>query len=249
MIRIVSLPVLFLLAIPAGAQLTGCNPIATTKGFKVVLDDITLGGGNSTEGQTLMNRLQFKLETTLEQLAVETDAPLTVLRCAGRRPRGAGDFAPAIVSRLNANDVLVELWGSVYPRTPILMEALVSFALVPVREYAPAQVAGVYTITYPKQPGRSPDLVELLAREHEFNAFLSVSLGVKLMKSGRHAEALRFLCRGHLSLQEAAKHNPGATPLLQYVVGLVEENRKQAPELAALRRLSPLSGGRNAVCP
>jgi len=249
MSRVLFLPLLFGLNAPAGAQLTGCNPIATTRGFKVVLDDISLSGGNTAEGQRLMDRLKFKLETTLEQLTVETDAPLTVLRCAGRRPSGAGDFAPAVVSRLNANDVLVELWGSVHPKTPAVMEALVSFALVPVRTYAPTQVAGIYTITYPKQPGRSPDLPEMLAREHDFNAFLSVSLGVKLMKSGRHADASRFLCRGHLLLQEAAKQNPGAAPLLQYVTSLVEENRKQAPELAALRRLSPLAGGRNAVCP
>ncbi|HUS07273.1 MAG TPA: hypothetical protein VMZ52_13285 [Bryobacteraceae bacterium] len=179
-------------------QLVDCR--TSDAGYKVYLDDVAYSGPKTLrmpDAKDFMNRLRFRLKNGMEQMKAETRLPLTVVRCEGRQPGDENDFNLRLVDALNSRDVLLEVWGSIIPGAGRPFEALIGFALIPVRFYerGSSDIPGVYAVRYLIR-SKLDDAAELLGDALELRAFVSLAAGIKAHKQKKYNEAYDCLCDG-----------------------------------------------------
>ncbi len=239
-------------AAPATAQIVPCSGIQD-RGFKILFDDIFDAAGGAAS--PLMTSLIFRVSTNLEQLQVESGLPLKVIRCAKRRPSDPSDFNRPLVEQLNARQVVVEVWATTAQATdgtgaPI-HEATVGYVLVPVRfdEFTLGQPAGAFLVSRQAKSVTSVDeLVRLVDQSGELAAYVTVSTGVKLLRSKEYDQARKQLCDAETLLTRAAGPTPGARDkaLLGYVQRLasdVVDQAKKDPAYSGVLKALPVSAG------
>lgn len=252
-------------ALPGSADLRECRGVATA-GYKVLLDDIPPLGAEPppAELKRFMKELEFKVSTTLEQLGLEAGPGirLVVVRCENRQPEGEGDFSKRLVDGLNAQDVVLELWGNTNGGTDEqgkrYHEAFIGYALIPVRfyEFDSGDPAGVYTVRHRKEVTASTgEVLDLFAQATELSAYAAIGVGTKSMKVHDYDRALQYLCKSELLLKQAGTA-PGASQgsLLNYVrrlaVETVAKARQDPTYTGAIKLLStpqasaPCTGGK-----
>lgn len=231
-----SLALIVFLSIQAYGQMAECSGI-TRGGYKVLLDDIVIAqsAGNTSNDIIVMDRLQNSLRTNLRKL--DTDAPsrISVVRCVKRKPRDGTDFVPDLVSRLNQNGVLLEVWGNTEsrmdPSGQTRHAAYMYYALVPLlADQARNRILdGVRRIEYTAKLGPA-ETFDVFEQASEIRPFILLNLGIKLLVTNKYNLAKECFCKaeGLLSEGGAVQAKSPHNDILRYVQDLSMETVERA---------------------
>jgi hypothetical protein len=163
-----------LVAANARAQLQTCTDVNATAGYKILLDDIRFNSGaTSAQDAVLMDLLKFQLNN---RLADTTRYKL--IRCAGRNPSETS-FAPLILEGLINRDVVLEVWGEVFPANAGMHRVFLTYAMLPLPQ---TNVSPFLQRQYQPKVGTSPDdLINWLANLTELSAYAMVARAIRLL--------------------------------------------------------------------
>jgi hypothetical protein len=230
----------------AEAQIRPCAGVAEP-GFKILLDDIAASGGTPSP---LVDLLAARLDANLEQLRVESGPTVKVLRCVNRRPASTAAFTRPLVQDLNAQRVVLEVWGTtaqVEAEGEKYHEAAIGYVVVPIRfhEFASAEPPGAFVVPRRvKSLATLDDLVRLVDQAGALSAYAAVGAGTRLLRSLEYDKARAQLCKAQ-TLLEALDAGPGApnASLLGYVRRLASDTvaaaRADANYRGPLKALPP----------
>lgn len=237
MTRLVAVAVLLLSPALAAAQIVECRGVADQPGFKVLLDEITqldAAGARVAGDPILMGSLDFAVRSMLAPVAAQV-ARLEVVRCANRRPRSGADFDEPLVQRLDDSDALLEVWGSLRPKSGPVPghDVLLGFLLVPARraELSAGEPPGVYeSVTRTESADPLESLLGIFEQSSTLVGYASMALGLRSFRAGRHEEAYAFLCGGVFHLWPVASAPPEARhrPLVDHALTQAREAAKKA---------------------
>lgn len=257
----------------APAQLPDCQPGPQlgASGFHVYLDAVSFARGSlmdDPELGALMEQLRFKLESNFEVATFDQPTPdratgprpeLAFWSCQNRKPTSAAQFSESLIESLDRNDVILELWGQLDARNQggvvTSRKAMIRYILVPVLKEDARRLrdAGSQDVEYTRDPATGK-LVDLLEQSVELDAFVAVGVGVNLLRNDEYDEALQYLCKALIILEQPTglKENRRAA-LVEYLKekarGTVLEARKDTQYEGALKDLidpdhpCPCTGG------
>lgn len=248
---------------PVHAEIVDCSGVTTTSGYKILLDELSYSRdifSSDNELRLFLERLRFKLQTKLESLRLEETTRLNVLQCRGRRPVDESEFSRGIVDALNSRDVLIEVWGTLDANVEDHeirdRVALIGYAVIPVRYYenASATLPGIYIVRYSKQSfGPTKAFLDMLGQAIEFDAFTAVAFGVKSFKVHNYDQALQYLCKADILLNESTRQPSGESdPKRKALIAYV---RRVAGDCVSAARADPNYQGairlllKNGPCP
>jgi hypothetical protein len=225
----------------AAGQIVECRGVADQPGFKVLLDEITqldAAGARVPGDPILMGSVDFAVRSALAPVVAAVR--LEVVRCVNRRPRSGTDFDEPLVQRLDDSDALLEVWGSLRPKSGGVPghDVLLGFLLVPARrdELSSGRPPGVYeSITRTESADPLESLLGIFEQSPTLVGYASLALGLRSFRAGRHEEAYGFLCDGVFRLWP-----PGSTPPADPRQRLlVDHALARAREAATAARRSP----------
>jgi hypothetical protein len=216
-----------LLFAPAvAAQLMPCPEVGNVSDMKVVLDAVYF---NPPVGRSQdvfpMQRLTANLQSQLSALRTDLGAVTEVVVCATRKPSGESDFTQPQTDQYNASRVVLEVWGTVAAPSPAggsKPRATVGFVVVPLRYYeyfqnsnAASRMSGVYLSDYSV---RSSKLANLLEQSSDFKAYVTLGIGLKLLREHSFDGAKKSFCRAQYFMQPGGKTpaDPAQVLLLDY---------------------------------
>lgn len=210
----------------ASAQMVACTGVAEP-GYKVLLDDITPGG---SESSPLMLPLRDRISANLEQLKTETGLKLKIIRCPKRRPVDPADFRRLLVQDLTARQVVLEIWGTTAVVTnagETYHEATIGYALVPIKfyEFDATEPDGAFLVSRRAKSVSSVDqLIAIVDQAGVMAAYASLSAGTKLLRGQSYDDARKYLCKAE-SLMAALRPAPASADdeLLKYARRLARE--------------------------
>ena len=203
-------------------NLQPCDAVRAVSGYKVLLDEIKFNAGQMAQSdQLLMDLLKFQLRNRLEAMDSDLNIRYRLIRCPGRMPEGPTSFPPDIANDLVNRDVVLEVWGAIFPRSQGHREVWLNYAMLPLGTSANA----FFLRKYEPPAGASPDqLVDWLAKAklNELSAYALVARAVRMVaNSGPRAfdQANIDLAIAASSLRAAFGPAPTApqTQLLQYI--------------------------------
>jgi hypothetical protein len=203
--------VLFSTPTTVSAQLTPCGNLEGSE-YKVLLDDITDASGSALP---LLHTLASRVDFNLEQLRTESGLPLTVVRCAKRRPQDPAEFTRPIVQRYAARRVVLEVWGSTVQETEggaAEHVAALGYMLMPVRlyEFDAANRLGAVRVERRARSVTSADaLAGLVDDAGRMSAYVALSAGAKLLRELEYDRARSQACKAAAILGRAT--GPGTT--------------------------------------
>ena len=243
---IVYLSLMFLNGTSAHAEITPCRKVAQVEGLKVMLDEIYFLASPGTQPSGVsMQALVWKVSRQIRALKTELGASaerFELVPCAGRKPSSESDFTRDQVSQLNAQRVVLEVWGVLESATGASPEsspqALVGFAIIPLRFYEhfemnTADMPGVYMSEYPFDITKPETLLE---QSSDFKTYFTIGIGLKFFKERIYNSALKSFCQAQHSLQPGGNKptEPEKIALLGYV-------RKMAKTVVEDARKGPVS--------
>jgi hypothetical protein len=202
---------LFSTPAPAGAQLTPCGNLEGSE-YKVLLDDITDASGSALP---LLHTLASRVDFNLEQLRTESGLPLTVVRCAKRRPQDPAEFTRSIVQRYAARRVVLEVWGTTAQETgggASEHVAALGYMLMPVRlyEFDAANRLGAVRVERRASVTSAEALAGLVDDAGRMSAYVALSAGAKLLRELEYDRARSQACKAAAILGRAT--GPATTP-------------------------------------
>src|ERR1051326_378997 len=160
-----------------------CTDVNTTTGYKVLLDEIRFNSGASgTQDRQLMELLKFQLRNRFENIDDTPAARYKLIRCAGRIPDGEASFPTMIADDLVNRDVLLEVWGEVFPASAGKQRVFLNYAMLPLPE---ATSGRFLQRQYQPKVGSSPDeIVDWLANLNELTAYAMVARSMRSLNIG-----------------------------------------------------------------
>ncbi len=226
------LPILVLASVSLWAQsLPTCTKLSGP-GFKVVLDDVRLNGGEGSastpQDEIFMTRLNYMLDTRFHD--PRFSAIMMPVRC--NRYPNKSLFDHGALETLNDNNVVLELWGDVLPYRPGTQQAFINYVLVPVRyvEFGSSD-RGIYTVPHSVPSGSgAEELLHLFTQGNELTAYALVSLGFKQLRNSQFDAAKKNLTEGQFQLTRVFGRTPDQDQrtLLSYVHERVCDTVRQA---------------------
>jgi hypothetical protein len=220
---------LFIFSNEATAQITPCTKVTQVEGLKVMLDDIYFLATSGTQPTSLsMQALAWKVSCQIRALKAELGASsqqFELIPCLGRKPGSESDFTRDQVSQLNAQRVVLEVWGVLQNSagaTPASSpQALVGFAVIPLRFYEhfetnTGDMPGVYMAEFPFDIAKPETLLE---QSGDFKTYFTIGLGLKFYKEKIYNSALKSFCQAQHSLQPGGikPTDPDKVALVDYV--------------------------------
>ncbi len=187
-----------------------CTEMNTVIGYKILLDDIRFSS-SATDAQEkqLMDLLNFQLQTRLEGLDQDPAIRYHLVRCIGKFPEGETSFPPTTMQGLVNRDVVLEVWGEIFPPSGGKHNVFVKYAMLPL---STASVSPFLQRQYHPRVGSSPDeMAEWLANLDELDSYATVARAVRLLSlegPAAYDSANRDLRAASDSLRRAF----GATP-------------------------------------
>jgi hypothetical protein len=215
------------------ADIVACSGLdAHSKDYKILLDEITyIGNPDAPIDERVlefaMKRLKGSLQMALQELQLQQDVQIKVVRCEKRKPEDS-DFAPDLTETLGRRGVLVEVWGDVLSPEAAgtaTCEAIVKYVLIPVRTRdgnAPAFHEAKYSS---ELTGAADRLLDLFAGTPELRAFAAIGAGLDRLAVKEYDLARKFLCRADGLLRV---NRPADDALLVYVEGISRDVLKSA---------------------
>lgn len=161
-------------------QLETCSEVNSISGYKILLDDIRFNlGSTDTQDRQLMDLLKFQLGNRLENLVDEPAARYRLIRCTGRVPQGESSFPPLILQGLVNRDVVLEVWGEVFPASAGKHRVFLNYMMFPLPALT---VSPFLQRAYQLRAGSSADdIVDWLANLNELSAYAMVARAVRLL--------------------------------------------------------------------
>jgi len=190
-----------------------CTDVNSTTGYKVLLDDIRFNSGaTDAQDKQLMDLLKFQLKNRFEDLGDSPDARYKLIRCSGRIPDGEASFPPMIVDGLVNRDVVLEIWGEVFPSSAGKHRVFLNYAMLPL----PANTSARFLQRQyqPKVGSSADDIVDWLANLNELTAYAMVARAVRSLATGgpsAYDGAKADLETASSSLRTAFGDSPSAT--------------------------------------
>jgi len=175
--------ILFLSAGLPAQDLQLCTDVNSITGYKVLLDDIRFNSGaTDAQDRQLMDLLKFQLRNRFESLGDTPDARYKLIRCSGRIPDGEASFPPMIADGLVNRDVVLEVWGEIFPSSAGKHRVFLNYAMLPL----PANTSGRFLQRQyqPKVGSSADDIVEWLANLNELTAYAMVARAVRSLTTG-----------------------------------------------------------------
>lgn len=220
---------LFTVSNEASGQITPCTKVTQVEGLKVMLDEIYFLATSGTQPTSLsMQALSWKVSCQIRALKAELGAStqqFELVPCLGRKPGSESDFTRDQVSQLNAQRVVLEVWGvlqnSAGTTPQASPQALVGFAIIPLRFYQhfetnSGDMPGVYMAEFPFDIAKPETLLE---QSSDFKTYFTIGLGLKFFKEKIYNSALKSFCQAQHSLQPGGNNptDPDKIALLDYV--------------------------------
>ena len=215
-----------LASLPCAAQLRPCVG-ASEPGQKLLVDDIS---GVQSGALTV---LEQRIDAALAKLQLETRAALPAsaagvpvnrvraLRCVQRRPAGRSAFTEAMARELNNNEVVLEVWAETVPLPAAEgpgFQAIVGYALVPLRHYVPGSAQGVVTVERKaKSVDSAGDLLALLDQSGALSIYAAVGSGVRFFFAEDYDQARTQLCQALTRLERIRTPSLDDTELIRVV--------------------------------
>ena len=234
----------------AAAQLGPCPEVNSVRDMKVVLDSVYFNPpGGSAKNVIPMQRLTANLQSQLSALRTDLGGAVTeVVVCATRKPTGASSFNREQTDLFNASRVVLEVWGTVAPSSTASSKprATVGFVVVPLRFYeffqntnAASRMDGVYSENYTV---RTSALENLLEQSTDFKAYVTVGIGLKLLRERAYDGAKKSFCRAQYFMQPNANKavDSNQVQLLDYARKMTAQTVQTA--LGATDYHGPLKG-------
>ncbi|MCI0615989.1 hypothetical protein L0244_23640 [bacterium] len=230
----------------SAAQITPCTKVTQVEGLKVMLDDIYFIAPSGTQPSGVsMQALAWKVSCQIRALKTELGASkerFELVPCLGRKPGSESDFTRDQVGQLNAQRVVLEVWGLLQNSAGATPEsspqALVGFAIIPLRFYEhfetnSGDMPGVYMAEFPFDITKPETLLE---RSADFKTYFTIGIGLKFFKEKIYNSALKSFCQAQHSLQPGGNKptDPDKIALLDYV-------RKMTKTVVADARKGPVS--------
>ncbi|HEV8239913.1 MAG TPA: hypothetical protein VGS57_11145 [Thermoanaerobaculia bacterium] len=193
-----------------------------------------------------MALLKFQLRNLFDRLDNGQSSRLKLIRCAGRSPDGESSFPPMIAQDLVNRDVVLEIWGEVFPASAGNQLVFLNYAMLPL----PASTAGRFLQRQYQPPvSGSPDkIADWLAGLNELTAYAKVARAVRALSSGEPAaydDAKAELGDAAASLQQAFGTTPtnAEKELLAFVTArkcqVLRDARSNTAYNGPLKRLPP----------
>lgn len=220
---------LFIFSNEAAAQITPCTKVTQVEGLKVMLDEIYFLASSGTQPSSVsMQALAWKVSCQIRALKAELGAStqqFELVPCLGRKPASESDFTRDQVSQLNAQRVVLEVWGvlqnSAGTAPQASPQALVGFAVIPLRFYEhfetnSGDMPGVYMAEFPFDITKPETLLE---QSGDFKTYFTIGIGLKFFKEKIYNSALKSFCQAQHSLQPGGNKptDPDKIALLAYV--------------------------------
>jgi len=216
------------------AQITPCTKVTQVEGLKVMLDEIYfLAAPGSQPSSLSMQALAWKVSCQIRALKTELGAStdrFELVPCLGRKPASESDFTRDQVSQLNAQRVVLEVWGLL--QTPASAspqsspQALVGFAIIPLRFYEhfetnTADMPGVYMAEFPFDITKPETLLQ---QSSDFKTYFTIGIGLKFFKEKIYNSALKSFCQAQHTLQPGGikPTDPDKIALLDYVLKMTK---------------------------
>ena len=161
-------------------QLGTCGEVNSISGYKILLDDIRFNlGPTDAQDRQLMDLLKFQLGNRLENRVGEPAARYKLIRCTGRIPQGESSFPPLILQSLINRDVVLEVWGEVFPARAGKHRVFLNYVMFPLPA---SSVSPFLQRAYqPKVGSSADDIVDWLANLNELSAYAMAARAVRLL--------------------------------------------------------------------
>jgi hypothetical protein len=195
--------------------------------------------------------LEQRIDAALARLQLETRAALPAsaagvevqrvraVRCVQRRPSGRAAFTEAIARELNNNEVVLEVWAETVPLPAAEgpgFQAVVGYALVPLRHYQPRSPQGVITVERKARSVDSAgDLLALLDQSGALAIYAAVGSGLRLFHAEDYDQARTQLCQALSRLERLRNPSADDAELLRVVRALSLEVVEKARANPAYR--------------
>ena len=199
-------------AVAAQSQFIDCSGASGSNDYQVYLNELAYAKASLEEDpalERLMRRLSFKLGSNIEAITLERiPVPLAFAFCEDRSPSSAAQFSESLLQGLDDDSVILELWGQLDAKDEdgVVSErrATIGYVLIPVliEDYDEHRPTGFQFVEYPRDEAASGELIDLLQQSVELEAFVAAGVGVNLMRNDQHYEALSYLCRAKILLEE-----------------------------------------------
>lgn len=217
-----ALVIVVLISSSSAQTLQLCNEVNSTTGYKVLLDDIRFNtGASDPTDRTLMSLLNFQLKNRFENVGDGSNARYKLIRCVGRIPNGDGSFSPTLLVDLANRDVVLEVWGEVFPPTAGNRRVFLNYAMFPL----PAEIVSPFLQQEykPKVGSSADDIVDWLAQLNELTAYAMVARAVRSVSTSGPAaydSAKTDLETATASLRTSFGSNPSTSQrqLLSFLV-------------------------------
>ena len=225
----------------AEAQLVDCSgSLSGGNVFQVYLDELSYTKATLKSDpvfEQLARRLSFKLGSNVEAVTLERiPVPLAFAFCEERKPSGTAQFRKSLIDALDDDSVILELWGQLdateVNQTITERKAKIGYVLIPVllEDYDRLRNTGFQFVEYPKDQPATGELVDLMERSVELEAFVAVGVGVDLFREAKYDEALGYLCRAKILLEQGPVGIPDGqrTALVDYISGKARQTVAKA---------------------